>query len=209
MKTICELNRSLNALAKQDPLIKEVRMITGDVPWRGGQSGVEGLARIIVGQQLSVASAKAIWHRFEKLWPERTPEALQALDESAMRASGLSRGKIRTLHTLAKALSEGLELEPLQSAEPEQARALLTSIKGIGPWTADIYMMFCAGHPDCFAPGDLALRKAVSSALLREKTMSEKELSEISQRWSPYRTAAAWLFWAYFRAKKAREGVAV
>jgi DNA-3-methyladenine glycosylase II len=165
------------------------------------------LVRIVVGQQLSVASANAIWGRLEAGFPAMTAEALHRARVSRLRKAGLSGPKIRTLRAIAAAVRGGLDLDALAHAPPEEAHAALTAVHGIGGWTADIYLMFCLGHPDIFPVGDLALRNAVAEAFGLEKPLAPAVVAEITERWSPWRSVAAALFWAYYGAIKSRKVV--
>ncbi len=163
--------------------------------------GFPGLARVVCGQQLSVASARAIWARFEALPGALEPAGYLALDEAAIRATGFSAGKYRTLCVIAEAVAAGtLDFAHAERLPAEAAVAYLTAHKGIGPWTAEIYLMFCSGHPDIFPTGDLALQKAVGHALGMDHAPDAKELATIAAPWSPHRHAAALLFWKYYAA---------
>jgi DNA-3-methyladenine glycosylase II len=173
-------------------------------------AGFEGLAWIIVGQQLSTASAGAIWSRLKESLETVSPDHLLAAREEALRAAGLSASKIRTLRGLSRHVHEGrLALDDLERLPAEQAHALLTAVKGIGPWTADVYLLFCLGHPDAFPSGDLALQEATRLALALDRRPDAKDLGALSQRWRPWRGVAAKVLWAYYRTSKSREGAPV
>ena len=163
-------------------------------------SGFGGLARVVCGQQLSVASARAIWSRFAALPGALDPLAYLRLSEAEVRATGFSAAKYRTVKVIAEAIVAGsLDLSRVDTMSGQDAAAYLTAHRGIGPWTAEIYLMFCHGHPDIFPVGDLALRKAVGHALGME-TPTESQLAALAARWAPYRHAAALLFWKYYAA---------
>jgi DNA-3-methyladenine glycosylase II len=211
MSTIIEndehVAEGLAALAALDPLLLPVIDAAGALPLRRRSGGFEGLAGIIVAQQLSVASARAIWGKVEAYFSPLTPEAILAASEPDFRACGLSAPKIRTMRAIAAAIAEGtLPVEALAGMETEAARTSLTGVKGIGPWTADIYLMFCLGHADVFAPGDLALQEAVKMAYGLEARPDAKALALFAERWKPWRAVAARLLWAYYGAMKKREG---
>ena len=176
---------------------------------RRTEPGFVGLARIVVGQQLSVASARAIWGRFVEAFPELTPDAIRRARDPRFRKAGMSAPKIRTLRAIAAACRNGLDLDALASLPAGEAIARLTAVKGIGPWTADIYLLFCLGHPDVFPAGDLALRVAVADALAMEPPVDPDELAAIAVKWSPWRSVAATLFWAYYGASKQKRAVPV
>ena len=177
-------------------------------PLRKREPGFEGLARIIVSQQLSTASAAAIWARL----------AAAVSRHGAGRPRGrLRRGSARARpvrprrsgrcgrspprSTTARCRSTSLAALPA-----DEAHALLTAVKGIGPWTADIYLLFCLGHPDAFPAGDLALQEAARLAYGLEARPSAKEFIALAERWRPWRGVAAKVLWAYYRLAKAREG---
>jgi DNA-3-methyladenine glycosylase II len=199
-----DIAEGLDYLARRDRRLRKVIRVAGPVPLRRRPGGFEGLARIIVGQQLSVASAEAIWGRLIAAFPGCGAEAIHAASEDALRAPGLSSPKIRTLHAAAEACRDGLDLAALADMPAEDAHRRLTAVKGIGPWSADIYLLFCLGHADIFPAGDLALRNAIGEALGHEAPPSVDAAAEISSRWSPWRGVAARLFWAYYRVRRER-----
>jgi DNA-3-methyladenine glycosylase II len=155
-----------------------------------------------VGQQLSVASAAAIWGRTFDACRPFEPEALIRLKDKQLVAAGLSGNKIRTLRAIASACGNGLDLTRLQHASDGDVHAALTEVVGIGPWTADIYIMFCLGRADGWAPGDLALQIAVQQGLNLKERPNKDELLEIAERWRPWRAVAARLLWAYYAVRK-------
>jgi DNA-3-methyladenine glycosylase II len=173
--------------------------LVGDPPLRRHDAGFPGLVRVIVGQQLSIASAAAIWARVvRELAPLDAARLANASDEQ-LRAAGLSRPKMRTLRNLAAAVSEGaLDLAALDQASDEEVHAALTAISGIGPWTADIYLLFCLGRADAWANGDLALQIAAQEILELEQRPGPRELAAIAERWRPWRGVAATLLWSYY-----------
>ena len=193
------LQRHMRALLKLDPRLRPIAKRAGAFEIRLTPGGFFGLTRIICGQQLSVASARAIWGRFAALPGALDPSTYLTLDEATIRGVGFSAGKYRTVRVIAEAVVGGeLDFDLVETLPPEDAAAYLTAHKGIGPWTAEIYLMFCSGHPDIFPAGDLALQKAVGHALEMETAPTAKQLIEIAKPWSPYRHAAALLFWKYY-----------
>lgn len=195
------LARHLVALLRRDPRLKRVAKQAGPFEIRKTEGGFAGLAKVVCGQQLSVQSARAIWSRFELLEGALDPEGYLKLDETIVRASGFSAGKFRTVRVIAEAIASGaLDLEAIDRMPPEAAASELVRHKGIGPWTAEIYLMFCAGHPDIFPSGDLALQKAVGHALQMDAMPKARELSELAKAWAPHRHTAALLFWRYYAA---------
>jgi DNA-3-methyladenine glycosylase II len=195
------LARQLRGLLRRDPSLRPVARAAGPFEIRLTPAGFSGLARVICGQQLSVASARAIWGRFAQLEGALDPVRYLALSEEAVRATGFSAGKYRTVRAVAEAIVAGeLDLGLAGRLTADEAVTYLTAHKGIGPWTAEIYLMFCVGHPDIFPVGDLALRKAVGHALGMDETPTERELAARAAQWSPYRHAAALMFWKYYAA---------
>lgn len=193
------LQRHMRALLRRDPRLRPIAKIAGAFEIRLTPGGFPGLTRVICGQQLSVASARAIWGRFAELPGALEPKGYLKLDEATIRAIGFSAGKYRTVRVIAEAIVAGeLDFDLVERLPPDEATAYLTAHKGIGPWTAEIYLMFCSGHPDIFPAGDLALQKAVGHALGMDHAPNAKELIEIARPWSPHRHAAALLFWRYY-----------
>jgi DNA-3-methyladenine glycosylase II len=198
-------------LAALDPEVV-ARLITvgGPPPLRRREPGFAGLAAIIMGQQVSVASAGAIYARLERDLAPLSPQTVLAADEAALRRCGLSGAKIRALRAVAQAMADGaLDLGALASLEAHAAHSALTAVHGIGPWTADIFLLFCLGHPDAFPAGDLALQEAAKLALALDDRPNARELEVIAERWRPLRGVAARMLWAYYRSVKQRSGMAL
>lgn len=202
------LARHIAALGGLDQRLGPIIARAGPVALRTTPAGFHGLAKIICGQQLSVASAGAIWSRYAALDGALDAEGYLGLDEAVIRATGFSNGKIRTLRGVAEAVREGaLDFSHVDCLPAEEAIAALTVLKGVGPWTAEVYLLFCAGHPDVFPGGDLALQKAVAHGLGLDERPDARAIAPITRDWSPYRGAAALLFWRYFAALRDREGI--
>jgi DNA-3-methyladenine glycosylase II len=198
----------LDILVRRDPRLALVRDIAGTVKPRIAAPGFAGMAKIVCGQLLSVASANAIWARYEAIEGGLDPHTYLELDENVVRAAGFSGGKYRTLRVIAEALVAGeLDFAHVETLSAEAAVKYLTAHKGIGPWTAEVYLMFCAGHPDVFPAGDLALQKAVQHGLGLDARPAVKHLIDIAIPWSPHRAAAALLFWRYFAVMRDKEGI--
>lgn len=201
------LQKQLRALLRRNPGLRPVAKVAGTFDIRLTPGGFPGLTRVICGQQLSVASARAIWSRFAQLPGALEPGGYLNLDEATIRSVGFSAGKYRTVRIIAEAVVAGtLDFDLVEQLPADEALAYLTAHKGIGPWTAEIYLMFCSGHPDIFPAGDLALQKAVGHALGMDHVPAAKELIEIARPWSPYRHAAALLFWKYYAVVIRRAG---
>jgi DNA-3-methyladenine glycosylase II len=201
------LKRGLHSLTQVDPVMGRL-VAEGAAPrLRKRPPGFEGLAWIVVGQQVSTASAAAIWERLKGFLEPATPEAFLSLSDGDLRAAGLSTMKVRTIRATATEIVEGrLPLDRLHEFPADEAHALLTRVKGIGPWTADIYLLFCLGHPDAFPSGDLAVQEAARLAYGLERRPDAKALTALAERWRPWRGVAAKVLWAYYRVAKAREG---
>ena len=198
----------IEALVGIDPRLAPVRDFAGPVQPRINPPGFAGIAKVITGQQLSVTSAAAIWSRFEQLPGALDPETYLSLSEEAVRGTGFSGGKFRTVRVIAEAMVAGtLDFTHLETLPADEAVAYLVAHKGIGPWTAEVYLMFCAQHPDVFPAGDLALLKAVQHGLGLDARPTIKQMVAIAAGWAPHRSAAALLFWRYFAVMRDREGI--
>lgn len=204
-----DIAAGLEDLVQRDPALRPVVARTGDVPLRLQAAGYAGLAQIIVSQMVSKASAAAIFARLEAAaGVPMTGEAVLRLGEDALFALGLSRAKARTLIALAEAERNGaIHLVELCALKPREAMARLTAIKGIGPWTGEVYLMFAAGHPDVFPVGDIALVNAVRHAFGHDTRLEGRELADFAERWSPWRSVAARLFWAYYARHMRRDAL--
>ena len=209
IETTDDLAEGLAHLTKADRRLRPVVKAAGALAPRRREAGFTGLARIVVGQQLSVASAEAIWGRFVAAFPDLTPDAVHRAREPRFRKAGMSAPKIRTLRAVAAACRDGLDLDALAHIPAEDAHMRLVAVHGIGPWTADVYLLCCLGHPDIFPVGDLALRNAVADAFGIEQSVTVDDIAVIAARWSPWRSVAATLFWAYYGARRAKKVVPV
>lgn len=201
-----DLMAGLAELTRQCPTMRRLALATGPPRLRRHRSGFPGLARIVVGQQLSLASAEAIWGRLAATVRPMQAARLLATGDAELRAAGLSTGKIRTLRAVGTAVAErGLNFRRLTRAREEDVRAALTAITGIGPWTADIYLLFFLGRADAWAADDLALQTAVQMALELDERPGAAELIDIAERWRPWRGVAAHVLWGYYgKVREAR-----
>ncbi|WP_439471536.1 DNA-3-methyladenine glycosylase family protein [Brevundimonas sp.] len=195
------------ALVALDPRLGEAHRTLPVFEWRSRTGGFEGLLRMIVEQQVSVQSAAAIWKRvFDGLGGEVTPERTLATDIEALRAMGLSIQKATYGHEIARAHVEGrIDFDHLERLSDQEAVEKLVAIKGVGRWTADTFLMFCEGRTDVFPGGDIALQEAMrwaDGAPLRPK---EKAANLRAEAWSPHRSVAAHLLWAWYGAVKRGE----
>jgi DNA-3-methyladenine glycosylase II len=205
------LERALADLLQRDPkTIGDMLAMSGPPPLRRGQEGFGGLASIIISQQVSVASAKAILARVNQAIVPLEAKFVGATSEALLQSCGLSRAKIRALKAVASAVETGaLAFDQLALMQPEAAHAALVAIQGIGPWTADIFLLFCLGHPDAWPAGDLALQEAARIALNLEKRPGTRELQVIGERWRPWRAVAARILWTYYRQLKGGPGISL
>lgn len=205
--TLDDIAEGLDALVGIDPRLAAVRMRAGDIPLRRSAPGFASLASIVTGQQVSTASAAAIFGRFTALLDPLTPEAVLGADDAVFRAAGQSRPKQKTLLAVARAVRDGLDLDHLCNLDAAEAIARLTAVPGIGQWTAEVYLLFAAGHVDIFPARDVALQSAVGHAFGIDPRPGEKALIALAESWAPWRGVASRLFWAYYRETRGREGV--
>jgi len=196
-----DIRAGIRALRRKCAAMRNIHDAVGDPPLRRYAPDFEALARIVVGQQLSIASAGAIWGRVAALGSV-TAEALLGHDAGALAGAGLSAAEIKTLRAVATAVAvQGMALETLVAEGDEAVRARLVEIHGIGPWTADIFVMFGIGRADAWAPGDLALQVAAGRVLGLDEKPTAAELDVIAERWRPWRGVAARLLWAHYAHK--------
>ncbi|WP_417248758.1 DNA-3-methyladenine glycosylase family protein [Celeribacter sp.] len=190
-------------LARVEPRFAHALTLTGPLPLRRRKDGFEQLLSAIVSQQISVAAANGIWKRL-KAAKLTGPRKIMWASEEELRACGLSRQKVR----YAKALAEArIDFQALRDAPSEEVIATLTQVSGIGVWTAEIYAMFSLGHADVFAPGDLALQESARVLFDLPERPKERAFRTMAEEWSPWRSVAARLLWAYYHVEKSREGI--
>lgn len=195
-------DNAIRGLIARDPRLKRAHDLVGTPEPRVRAGGFAALLRIIAEQQVSVAAGAAIWAKTERTLGTVTARAVAEADDDTLKACGLSRPKVRYARALAEAVVAGtLDLDAL-AEEPDDAaiRRALTALPGIGRWTADIYMMFCLGHPDVWPAGDLALQVAVQRLLGLSGRPGIVEMDTIASHWKPWRSTAALLLWRYYRA---------
>ncbi|HET7409519.1 MAG TPA: DNA-3-methyladenine glycosylase 2 family protein [Paracoccaceae bacterium] len=203
IETDSDIEEGAAWLAAREPRFSEALALTGPLPLRRREGGFPALLKTICSQQLSVASADAVWNRLDAAGAT-VPANLVAMDETALRACGLSGQKIRYARALAEADIDYRELADLPE---EEAIARLTAIKGIGVWTAEIYLMFSVGRADVLAAGDLALQESARLLFGLPERPKDRALRELAAAWSPWRSVAARILWAYYRVAKQREGI--
>lgn len=190
-------------LASREPAFARALALVGPLPLRREPDGFAALLRAIVGQQVSVASARAIWARLEAAGLTGA-EAMARASDADLRAAGLSRQKARYGRALAQA---GIDFNALRAVPDAEVVRTLVAVPGIGVWTAEIYAMFALGRADVFAPGDLALQEAARMLFDLPARPSDKALRAMAEAWSPWRSVAARVLWAYYRVAREREGV--
>jgi DNA-3-methyladenine glycosylase II len=199
----------LEQLLLLDSRLAPIADLAGPLPLRLSEPGFAGLASIIVSQMVSRASAAAIWRRIAAAGPVTAP-AYAALGPDVIATFGLSRAKAATLMALSQAvLDETVDLHGICGLDGGEAMKRLTSLPGIGPWTAQVYLMFCAGHPDVFPSGDVALQASVGRAFGMDTRPDSKALAAMAERWAPHRSIAARLFWAYYAVAMRRSGLPI
>ena len=208
LNTQADLDEAVSALVKLDPRLKPALELTGMPTLRQREPGFAGLAAIVCGQQLSVASAAAIWGRISTAFDPFHHDAIRRARADRLGRLGLSAAKIKTLKYLARELTaERLNLDVLVEEDADAAHHTLTALPGIGPWTADVYLLFCLGHGDAWPAGDLAVQEAVKIGLGLKMRPTSKQMAPLAEPWRPLRGAAAHLWWAYYKVMKRREGV--
>ena len=190
-------------LAGHEPAFARALPLVGTLPLRREPDGFAALLRAIVGQQVSVASARAIWARLEAAGLSDAAAMAEATEDD-LRTAGLSRQKARYGRALAQA---GIDFNALRQVPDAEVVATLTAVPGIGVWTAEIYAMFALGRADVFAPGDLALQEAARMLFALPARPTDRALRAMAQDWSPWRSVAARILWAYYHVAKEREGI--
>jgi len=189
-----------------DPALARMESVTPDFHWRVREPGFSGLLKLMVEQQVSLASAAAIWARVERGLDEVAPAAVLALSDAELQGLGLSRPKVRYARAIAEAQVSGLcDLQQIGRLDDQAATAALMTITGIGRWTAETYLMFCEGRLDVFPGGDIALQEAMRWVDGADTRPPEKQAYRRAEVWAPYRSAAAHLLWRCYGAVRRGE----
>jgi DNA-3-methyladenine glycosylase II len=209
LETQADVDAGIRQLVKQDPRLEQVLAVAGRPALRRRAGGYAGLAQIITNQQLSTASASAIWGRLTRAYDPLHPEKIRRARATTLARHGLSGAKIRAFKAIAVAIRDGLDLDALAELPADDAHRALTELHGVGPWTADIYLLFCLGHADAWPAGDLAVQEAMRLALKLKTRPTEKQMGPLAERWRPLRGVAALLLWTYYRAVKKRDAVPI
>lgn len=199
------LKHAIGTVAAADDDVASTYSAIGLPAPRQSKPSFASLTRILTGQQLSVKAATSIYGRFEGLFDgDVTPKKVLAAPHSALRSVGLSNAKARYCHSLAQAVAVGrLEVDTLPALSENEATAQLTAVKGIGPWTAQIYLLFCEGRADVWPAGDLALQEALKRLKMLKERPSAKDTLPLVAPWKPYRGAMAIFLWHYYAASDA------
>jgi DNA-3-methyladenine glycosylase II len=210
LHTEADLDAALAKLVLADPRLAPVATKAGRFPLRRREGGFAGLCAIVIGQQLSVARAAAISGRMMAAFDPFHHDAVRRARTDKLQRIGLSAAKIRTLKAIGKAVSSGdINLEALVHMDADDAHNALIKLHGIGPWTADIYLMVCLGHADAWPAGDLALQEAARHALNLRSRPDANKMIKLAEIWRPYRAVAAHLLWKYYGVIKGREGAPI
>ena len=205
-----DLQAGLAQLILADPRLKPVAEKAGAFALRRREAGFPGLCAIVCGQQLSTASAAAIRARLFAAFDPFHHDAVLNARSDKLRRLGLSAPKIKSIREIGKAVAQGrIDLDRIGEMDADAAHAALVALHGIGPWSADIYLLFCLGHSDAFPAGDLAVQEAARIAFGLRKRPDAKALTKLAEAWRPWRGVAAHLLWAYYHAVKKRDVVPV
>lgn len=190
----------INRLVRADPDLAGIEKAAGLLPWRSRAVGFPGLLQAIVGQQISNQAAAAIWGRLRVVPGALEPAGILALTEEELRGAGLSRPKVSHARSLAAAFVDGtLDAAEIAGMDDDAAIARMSSVRGLGPWTAEIYLLFALGRPDVFPAGDLALAAAAADIKHLPARPDPKAFRALAEQWRPYRALAARLLWHHWR----------
>lgn len=205
MLTDATYHRAVDRVASHDPVLADVLRCWGPPPFWTHPPGFAGLVHGILGQQVSFESAAAAFAKLQHALGDVTPEAFLALDDAQLRAIGFSRPKAAYARGLAEAVASGcIDLAAMDAAPDDEVRAALVELRGIGRWTADVYLLFALRRPDAWPTGDLALAKAVQDLWDMSEVPSFETLDAFSERWRPYRAVAARFLWHDYLCRRGR-----
>ncbi|EJW12976.1 DNA-3-methyladenine glycosylase II [Rhodovulum sp. PH10] len=208
LDTEADIARGLAGLLAADPRLAPVVAVAGEPPLRRRPAGFAGLVATVLGQQLSIASAAAIGARLFAAYDPFEPAVVAQAEPATLARIGLSAAKIKSVKAIAAAIAEGaLDLDGLADLAADEAHQKLVAVHGIGPWTADSYLLFCLGHADAWPAGDLALQEAARLAFGLDARPTAKAMAEMAEAWRPWRGVAAFLLWGYYRVVKQRDPV--
>lgn len=197
------LMKGVQELADRDAAFAGILSAYGPPPFWEREQGFHTLIHIILEQQVSLASAQAAYNRLEAAVVPLTPPNFLKLSDKKLKQIGFSRQKTKYGRELAKAILDGsLDLAGLDSLDDQGAKEQLIKVKGIGPWTADIYLLMALGRPDIWPSGDLALEAAIQRVRGLERRPAREEAGKISAEWRPWRSVAARLLWHYYLSER-------
>ncbi|MGH6665000.1 MAG: DNA-3-methyladenine glycosylase family protein [Pseudolabrys sp.] len=208
--TQADLEAALAQLVLADPRLESVAEKAGPFNLRRREGGFPGLCAIVCGQQLSTAAAATIRNRLFAAFDPFHHDTVRRARTDKLKRLGLSAPKIKSIREIGKAVAKGrIDLTAVGNMDADSAHATLIALHGVGPWTADIYLLFCLGHADAFPAGDLAVQEAARIAFGLRKRPDPARLTRMAQAWRPWRGVAAHLLWAYYHAVKRREGISL
>ena len=204
-----QIRQACETLSGLDPALARAYEAIGVPVWRASDPTYALLAKTVVYQLVSTRAAEAIWGRVEAFLGEVTPARVLACDQAQLRACGLSGPKLSHMNTIAEAIQGGaLDLARVEAADVDSARAELLAVKGIGPWTADLFLLYAVGKVDAFPHGDVGLMEAHRRLGGYETRMTNKDFSAHAEGWRPHRGVAAHLLWGWLNAERAKAGIA-
>jgi DNA-3-methyladenine glycosylase II len=193
-----DFEKACRSLRRRDAVMRKAIRLVGPCKIEVDKNGFRMLVRSIVGQQLSTSAARTIWCRFLELNDGRrvSPRKMLSFSAAQLRGIGLSRAKCQAVLSIAKSLFDGeIRLNSLHRLSDQQAATELIKLRGVGPWTAQMHLMFSLGRPDVFPTGDLGIVNAVTAIYGFKRRATETEMLEIAKSWRPYRTVASWYLW--------------
>ncbi len=203
-----DLRAGLKQLIAADPRLAPVAEKADAFSLRRREAGFPGLCAIVCGQQLSTASAAAIRQRLFAAFDPFHHDTVRRARTDKLKRLGLSAPKIKAIREIGKAVALGrIDLTAVGDMDADAAHAALTALHGVGPWTADIYLLFCLGHADAFPAGDLAVQESARIAFGLKHRPDAKALAKLAEAWRPWRGVAAHLLWAYYHVVKKRDVV--
>lgn len=196
------MQEAISFLIEKDTVFKKLHQQYGSFYIPSRPAGFVTLCKLILEQQVSIDSAKACYLKIENLLGEVTPETITDCSDEELKSCGVSRQKIIYLKTLAKAVSEELDLESLALKSADEVRSELIKLKGIGHWTIDVYLMFALQSPDIIPLGDIAVVNTIKELF---DVHTKEEMEQLSQNWAPYRTMATFILWHHYLEKRNRK----
>lgn len=203
IETEADIAEGVEWLIAREPRFRLVIDTHGHPPLRRAEGGLPGLLRIITEQMISLQAADAIWQRLARELAPLDPPAILRRRHATLMKLGLSGAKSRTFHALARAAHKGeFQVESLHQEADDAVIAALVALPGIGPWTADIYVLSCMGRADAWPTGDLALQAAAAHLLGLEKRPDARTMTGLAEAWRPWRAVAARLLWSHYRSLK-------